>query len=566
MASSAELGFAINVDGVLTDKSKTLPLAKEVLSFLQRHDYQFVLFGDGNRAQTENELSLELKYATGVQVPVERIIFPYSAFLSLLKNIPNFATQNFLVIGSPISRIKSIAESYGFQRVFTTLDLQHDQQGLRIDAILVFNTPNNWDSDLKTILGLLTSRCGYVGTCSALNGLEELPNHGYIQDNQPSIHWADMRLSHNQGDLTFKQAVEEAWKDDTGGAELLGSWTELLLTFVEERLFKDVQTTRFRSAYLIGGTLAKSPLDKLGDFGSRFSVDWKSILVITALKRRMYKQPIVPVPNIGVGIAWAFDDAGFQEAAMKMMCIAELKAPPSKPSFNRDTRDTDPTDPRLLQADMPTAHPGTPPDATCLATIDLHKPLPHLPHRQIRAQIQKLYIGRLDNITDSPGSSTNSSESSSNQSPSSAATPFEPQSDHYQSPAISPRAPVRPSRPDDVQWPCGNVKYCQLMAAQAIEALASRHRVKYGPDGSAEDYDNDGRALDRYLVELVCGRVSPTVQDTAKFISTALEAHDRHLANMKSIQDSTIADPIARVVRGSTRRRLEAPPVRTNFF
>jgi hypothetical protein len=331
MASSAEVGFAINVDGVLTNKSRILPLAKEVLSFLQSHDYPFVLFGDGNRAQTETELSQELQFMTGVQIPAEKIVFPYSTFHTLLKNIPNFETQNILVVGSPISRIKSIAESYGFQRVFTTLDLQQHQKGLRIDAILVFNTPNNWDSDLKTIIGLLTSRSGYVDTCSALNGLGELPNRGYCQDNQPSIHWADMRLSHNPGDLTFKQAVEQAWK---------------------ERLFKNIQKTRFRSAYLIGGTSAKSPLDKLGDFGSRYAVDWKSILVITALKRRMYKQPIVPVPNIGVGIAWAFDDAGLQEASMKMLCIAELQAQTSKHAFH--LLDTDA--PLILTSHFPSSH------------------------------------------------------------------------------------------------------------------------------------------------------------------------------------------------------------------
>jgi hypothetical protein len=74
------------------------------------------------------------------------------------------------------------------------------------------------------------------------------------------------------------------------------------------------------------------------------------------------------------------------------------------------------------------------------------------------------------------------------------------------------------------------------MAAQAVKAQAARHRANNASDGSTKDYDSDGRLLDGYLLELVRGRESPSVQDHAKLVSTAHEAHGRHLARMKSLQ------------------------------
>jgi hypothetical protein len=550
MASSAEVGFAINVDGVLTHKSRPLPFAKEVLSFLKYHDYPFVLFGDGTRAQTEKELSLELQCMTGIQIPAQNFVFPYSPFQTLLKHIPGFATQHILVVGGPLSRIKTIAESYGFQRVFTTLNLQQYPQTLRIDAILVFNTPDNWDADLKTVVGLLTSRAGYVDTSSALNGLEELPNRGYCQDFQPSIHWADIRLSHNPGDMTFKQAVEEAWTKNTRGAELLGSWTEPMLPYVEEQLFKNVQTTRLRSAYLIGGTSAKNPLDKLGESGSRFSVDCKSILVITALKRRMYKQPVVPVPNVGVGMAWAFDDAGLQEAAEKILYITGFEVQPSRHSFNETIKDTDSHRLRALQPDMPSPRTKKPlPSASSShSRRDLNKPLPYPPHEEVRAEIQKSWTGQLRYIIDS-------SESSSHQSTSSPATSFKPETNQLQPPSIPHRSPPpRPSRPDDELWASGNVEYCHDIAAQVTKAQAWPENQNVG-----------GQALDKYLRELVRGRESPSMEDSGKSVSTDLEQteHGRYLARMRRLQDSSLA------AREYTRQKLEwttntSQPVRTS--
>ncbi|EPE35441.1 hypothetical protein GLAREA_11140 [Glarea lozoyensis ATCC 20868] len=493
--SPIEVGFAINVEGVLIHKSKVLPFAKEALTYLQSRKHNFVLFGDGNRAQTEEELSIELQLLTGVTISPQNIVFPYSAFKLLIKEIPRLATQNVLVVGSPINRIKKIANSYGFHRVFGPLDIQHHRD-LQIDAILVFNTPVNWDEDLHTVIEMLSSRAGYVHTTSQLNGLEELPNSGYCQDCQPTIHWCDMKLSHNSGDVTFKQAVEAAWSNRTGGADILGSWTEPLLPFVEVQCFENIDIPKKRTAYLIGGTSAKSPLDQLGDFGSRNGIDWNSILVITKLKRRMYKQPIVPVPNIGVGMLWAFEDAGFERAALEIVSHPGFTAPEGLINF---------------QVDMPTLKPT---DIHPALRNDLNKPLPNLPHENVRVrdpilQAEKISVGQVHNFTVTPASYSHSN--------SAAHRSFSAQQ-YENPPAIPTRSPLRLSSDIYSQWSYENRLHLNIECALRSRAQAT---------------DDKNSAL----------------------LQAVATAHDRHLARAKTVHESRVRDRIA--IRESTRRRLE---------
>ena len=91
-------------------------------------------------------------------------------------------------------------------------------------AILVFHDPLDWALDIQIVLDLLLSHEGILGTLSSKNGDKSLPNHGYLQDGQPTLYfsnpdlwWASEYHLDRLGQGGFREAFEGVWDAVTGG-------------------------------------------------------------------------------------------------------------------------------------------------------------------------------------------------------------------------------------------------------------------------------------------------------------------------------------------------------------
>ncbi len=109
---------------------------------------------------------------------------------------------------------------------------RNEEGRLQIHAILVWSSPRDWGLDLQLIVDLLLSEKGQLCKRSGKNGDENLPNRGYLQDGQPSIHfcnpdltWATAYDHPRAAQGMFKAALEGAWAAQTNGAKLLRAFT-----------------------------------------------------------------------------------------------------------------------------------------------------------------------------------------------------------------------------------------------------------------------------------------------------------------------------------------------------
>lgn len=165
---------------------------------------------------------------------------------------------------------------------------------LQINSIFVYNDPRDWGLDLALIIDLLLSHRGYLGTLSGKNGLSNLPNKGYQQDDQPPVFFsnpdlwfaADYPLP-RLGQGAFRAAVEGVWKDVTGGIELqrhvLGKPHQATYEFAERRLRQlGGDGAALRHVYMVGDNPESDIRGAMG-FTSPAGVRWHGVLVRTGV-------------------------------------------------------------------------------------------------------------------------------------------------------------------------------------------------------------------------------------------------------------------------------------------
>ena len=178
------------------------------------------------------------------------------------------------------------------------IDPSNLSKSLKIDSIFVYNDPRDWGLDLAVIIDLLLSHRGYLGTRSGKNGLQELSNNGYQQDDQPPLFFsnpdlwfaADFCLP-RMGQGAFRAAVEGAWKDVTGGATLqhrvFGKPNAETYQFAEKRLQQIVgsqgkSAPLLKNVYMIGDN-PESDIRGAMTFKSPTGVNWHAALVETGV-------------------------------------------------------------------------------------------------------------------------------------------------------------------------------------------------------------------------------------------------------------------------------------------
>ncbi|PGG95323.1 TIGR01456 family HAD hydrolase [Polytolypa hystricis UAMH7299] len=365
-----DFAFAFDIDGVLLRSSKPLPGAAKSLSLLQQQNIPFILLTNGG-GMHETERIGQVNSRLGLSLDTSVIIQSHTPFSELVKGKKEQeALENkcVLVVGGGDDKCRYVAKQYGFKSIVTPgdifmahpsiwpfsdsfndyyersaralktpIDAVDPSKSLKIDAILVFNDPRDWALDIQVILDLLLSSQGVLGTVSAKNNRDDLPNRGFLQDGQPPLYfsnpdllWAAGYHLPRLGQGGFREALEGVWAAMTGGATLqktiIGKPYQSTYEFAEKRLVEQRDqmfgaqdnVAPLRTVYMIGDN-PESDIRGANSFNSETGADWASILVRTGVYGggKPAYTPRVTVDGVKEAVEWGLKSSGWLTTSVK---------------------------------------------------------------------------------------------------------------------------------------------------------------------------------------------------------------------------------------------------------
>ncbi|ETS60294.1 hypothetical protein PaG_05849 [Moesziomyces aphidis] len=235
------LAFAFDIDGVLKAGPNVLPEAKRALQILegnnprnQKIPYIFITNGGGKH---ESARATDLARELEVPVTPEQVIQAHTVMKSL---VPLYADKPILMVGgpeTPPNAARDVMRSYGFNNVYTTLDLHahapaawpfstvHPDQlpyirrdafsKVQFAAILVFHDSREWGRDTQIIIDILRSHNGVFGTEHPPS--EPLPEKQIpIYFSHSDLLWGNDHSVVRFGQGAFRLAIENVYKHTTG--------------------------------------------------------------------------------------------------------------------------------------------------------------------------------------------------------------------------------------------------------------------------------------------------------------------------------------------------------------
>ena len=208
------------------------------------------------------------------------------------------------------------------------IDTLRPSEGLKIEAIFVFNDPRDWALDAHVILDLLMSSRGVIGTLSPKNNDVKLPNRGFQQDSQPHLYfsnpdlwWAAEFHIPRLGQGGFREALEGIWAAVTGGKNagvdllktVIGKPHQETFEFAEERLRThrtrlagDAAVAPLKDVYFVGDN-PESDIRGANGYRSSWDSKWYSILVDTGVYsgRQQDHAPSLNATDVRAAVQWA---------------------------------------------------------------------------------------------------------------------------------------------------------------------------------------------------------------------------------------------------------------------
>ncbi|PWY97998.1 HAD-superfamily hydrolase [Testicularia cyperi] len=234
------LAFAFDIDGVLKAGPNVLPEAKRALRILegdnprsQKIPYIFITNGGGKH---ESARATDLARELEVPVSEEQVIQAHTVMKSL---VPLYGDKPILMVGGPETppgAARAVMNSYGFQDVYTTLDLHAhapaawpfstisddqlpfirnaDFSKVQFAAVLVFHDSREWGRDTQIIIDILRSHNGVFGTEFPL---DQHPTHQIpIYFSHGDLLWGNDHSVVRFGQGAFRLAIENVYKHTTG--------------------------------------------------------------------------------------------------------------------------------------------------------------------------------------------------------------------------------------------------------------------------------------------------------------------------------------------------------------
>ncbi|CDS02191.1 hypothetical protein [Sporisorium scitamineum] len=311
------IAFAFDIDGVLKAGPNVLPEAKRALQILegnnsrnQKIPYIFITNGGGKHESARaKDLARELE----VPVTQDQVIQAHTVMKSL---VPLYGDKPILMVGgpeTPPNAAREVMQSYGFQNVYTTLDLhahapaawpfstvhpdqlpyvrRDDFSKIQFAAILVFHDSREWGRDTQIIIDILRSHNGVFGTEHPPT--EPLPDKQIpIYFSHGDLFWGNDHSVVRFGQGAFRLAIENVYKHTTGRemqSTVFGKPYRITYDYANELLRQHLintaspTSTTAEAAKLVGpsawmvGDNTESDIKGAVDFG------WSSALVRTGV-------------------------------------------------------------------------------------------------------------------------------------------------------------------------------------------------------------------------------------------------------------------------------------------
>ncbi|KAH7912262.1 HAD hydrolase [Hygrophoropsis aurantiaca] len=291
------LAFAFDIDGVLIRGGEALPAAKEALSILEGNNtlglkIPYILLTNGG-GMSEVERCRKLSKQLGVRIDPAQYIQAHTVLKSVAHK---YANAPVLVLGGKGNTLRAVAESYGFNQVYTSLDIlswnqsvwplynltqgEHssvknaDFSQLSFAAIFVFHDPRNWGLDIQVMCDLIQSG-GVVGGPYLADSTRNPVDLVFCN---PDLIWRSDFERPRLGQGAFKDAFQAVFKSLTGSNYphiLYGKPTDATYSFAE-MVLRDRLRGQLPSVYMVGD-------NPESDIAGANKAGWQSVLVHTGV-------------------------------------------------------------------------------------------------------------------------------------------------------------------------------------------------------------------------------------------------------------------------------------------
>ncbi|KAF8499592.1 HAD-like domain-containing protein [Russula emetica] len=308
------IGFAFDIDGVLLHGASVLPEAKRALSILE---------GD-NPLNSEIDRVRRLTELLGFEITVSNFIQSHTVLKS---STHKYVNKPVLVLGGKGDVLRKVAESYGLQQVYTTLDVKawnpdvwpfHDLTSEErtsakpidfsttpISAVFVFHDPRNWALDIQVMTDVILSR-GIINRSRPIDGATPVE----LIFCNPDLLWRSEFPRPRLGQGAFREAFQAVFKALTGAPYphvQYGKPTKATYDFAENML-------RARMNELHGTSVGSNIQPRfymVGDIAGANAAGWSSVLVRTGVYDPVdgppAHNPTHEVENVEAAVQWAID-------------------------------------------------------------------------------------------------------------------------------------------------------------------------------------------------------------------------------------------------------------------
>ncbi|KZT72148.1 HAD-superfamily hydrolase [Daedalea quercina L-15889] len=308
------LAFAFDIDGVLLRGSQAIPAAKRALAILEGANptgskIPYILLTNGGGTSEEARCK-KLSSILGYKIDERQFVQSHTILKTI---VDKYATRPVLVLGGRNDEVRRVAEGYGFERAYTTLDVlawnpavwpfhdltESERQSTKvvdfsqtpIAAAFVFHDPRNWALDIQILCDVFQSG-GIIGGPYAsgrtVGGSKEQAigqQHPELVFCNPDLLWKATFERPRLGQGGFRIAFQAVYKAITGSEYpyvQFGKPTEATYEFT-----KNILHDRFNELY---GQLAGRPPhvymvgdNPESDIAGANAAGWSSVLVHTGV-------------------------------------------------------------------------------------------------------------------------------------------------------------------------------------------------------------------------------------------------------------------------------------------
>jgi len=327
------LAFAFDIDGVLLHGARVLSEAPRALSILEGNNrfnikIPYILMTNGGGA-SEGDRSRKLTEQLGFEITTSNFM---QAHTILKSQAHKYADKPVLVLGGNGDTLRKVAEDYGLQHVYTTLDVKawnpdvwpfHDLTPEErasaksvdfsvtpISAILVFHDPRNWALDVQIMMDVIQSR-GIIGSSRPAGGAPPVE----LVFCNPDLQWRNEFHRPRLGQGAFREAFQAVHQALTGAPYpyiQFGKPTTHTYDFAEKML-------RARMTELHGASVMSDIQPRFymigdnpeSDIAGANAAGWSSILVRTGVYRPAdgppTHKPTYEAENVEAAVHWAIE-------------------------------------------------------------------------------------------------------------------------------------------------------------------------------------------------------------------------------------------------------------------